>query len=118
MTITVDYYPGIVVIHLNGAFCYNSIDPAKNTWEEVIDMDIPAVAIDCGGLTSIDSSALGTLVHFFKNTSAKDIPLIFFDLSDSVNKIFSAARFDKFFNIMSRTDFEEQYCPSIVREML
>jgi anti-anti-sigma regulatory factor len=48
-------------------------------------------------------------VKFLHNSMAHNIKLIFFDLNESISRIFNKAKLNKIFTILSREDFEKLY---------
>ena len=60
-------------------------------------------------MTFVDSSAIGTFVKFLHNSMALNFKLVFFDLNESISRIFGKAKLNKIFTILTREDFESLY---------
>lgn len=99
----------VLIFAVVGDFCFESIKYSEETWNQCLTKNPEVVAIDCGGITFIDSAAIGTLVKFYNKTSEAGIPLIFYGLGKRLIEVFRIARLDSLFNIMSKKDFEVKY---------
>ncbi len=107
--ITIDAHGDLIVISIKGEFYIESIQYAESVWDEQVAKHPRIIGIDCRDIKFIDSSAIGILVKFLNNAMAKNIELIFFDLSQTLMNVFKTARLGNFFRIMDRESFEEQH---------
>ena len=100
------------ILKISGEFFLGQVRQVEETWNSLV-ADSPAtVAVDCGEMTFIDSSAIGTFVKVLNNGMTLGIKLVFFDLNESIERIFSKAKLNKIFSVLSREDFERIYMKS------
>jgi len=99
----------IVILHIDGEFYIENIQKVEGIWGEQISKKPEVIALDCGKLEYIDSSAIGTLVKFLNSAMNKQIKLVFYDLSPSIGQIFRTARLNNFFTIMTGAQFKKEY---------
>lgn len=99
----------IIIIHIDGEFYIENIQKVEGIWGEQISKKPGVIAIDCGKLEYIDSSAIGTLVKFLNSAMNKQIKLVFYDLSPSIGQIFRTARLNNFFTITTGAQFLKEY---------
>jgi anti-anti-sigma factor len=100
------------VIRIRGEFFLGHVRQVEDTWNALVADGPETIAIDCGEMTFIDSSAIGTFVKFLNNSMSLGIKLVFFDLSESIERIFSKAKLNKIFFVLSREEFERLYMNS------
>jgi anti-anti-sigma factor len=67
------------------------------------------IAINCKGLESMDSSAIGSIVKLLHSAKTRGIMLLFYDLNPLLQKLFVTAKLNRYFNITTRSDFEKRY---------
>ncbi len=109
MEVRVERTGDIVVIHLAGSFNIDTIATAEKALMKEEMRGASLIALYCEKLKSIDSSAIGFLVKFFKFVRERDVSLVMCDLSDLIYRIFVTARLDRFFTLMTRAEFEERH---------
>ena len=109
MEVSVERIGDIIVIHLAGSFNIDTIASAENALMREEMRSGSLIAVYCEKLKSIDSSAIGFLVKFFKFVRERDITLVMCDLSEMIYRIFVTARLDRFFTIMTRAEFEKRH---------
>lgn len=99
----------IIIMHIDGEFYIENIQKVEGIWSEQISKQPDVIALDCGKLEYIDSSAIGTLVKFLNSAMNKQIKLVFYDLSPSIGQIFRTARLNNFFTITTGAQFQKEY---------
>lgn len=109
ISITTADHGSLKIVMIRGEFFLGHVRQVEDTWNALVADKPEIIAIDCGEMTFIDSSAIGTFVKFLNNSLSLGIKLIFFDLSDSIERIFSKAKLNKIFSVLSREDFERLY---------
>jgi len=109
INLSVEANGGLIIISISGEFYIENIQKVENAWNEQVMKSPETIAINCGGLLYIDSSAIGTLVKFLNSAMNKNIKLVFFDLNPSIQQIFKTARLNNFFTITSKENFEREY---------
>ncbi len=109
MDISVEEHGKTIIVRISGEFYLGNIKEVEKMWDEQVQTGPRVIAFDCSELSFIDSSAIGTLVKFLNNSDKFDIKLIFFDLNNSIEKIFSTAKLNKIFTITSGQEFREDY---------
>jgi len=97
------------IIRIKGEFFLGYVRQVEETWNQLAAGSPEIIAIDCREMTFVDSSAIGTFVKFLHNSMALNFKLIFFDLNESIIRIFSKAKLNKIFTILSREDFNSIY---------
>ncbi len=112
ISITTADHGSLKIVTIRGEFFLGHVRQVEDTWNGLVADKPEIIAIDCGEMTFIDSSAIGTFVKFLNNSLSLGIKLIFFDLSDSIERIFSKAKLNKIFSVLSREDFERLYMKS------
>ncbi len=105
----VEQFGDIVVYHIEGIFNIDSLTKIEYVWMAQIRKMPRVIAINCQKLESLDSSAIGFIVKFFNYAMAQGIMLVFYDLNPLLQKLFATAKLDRYFNITSRSDFENRY---------
>jgi anti-sigma B factor antagonist len=109
VSIDIDDHGVLKIIRIKGEFFLGYVRQVEETWNKLVLMSPEVIAIDCRDMTFVDSSAIGTFVKFLHNSMAHNIKLIFFDLNESISRIFNKAKLNKIFTILSREDFEKLY---------
>jgi anti-sigma B factor antagonist len=104
-----DEFGDIIIIHICGEFYIENIQNVEEVWNLQLMKNPKIIAINCGNLSYIDSSAIGTLVKFLNVSMNRKIKLIFYDLSPLARQIFQTARLNNFFTIISKEEFESVY---------
>ncbi len=99
----------VTIIHFYTNLETNVISEAEKVWNMVLEKKPTILALDFTRIEFVDSLGLSHLVKLTKNSIIKDVELIFFGTSASVKSLFAMATLDKFFNIMSKATFENQY---------
>jgi anti-sigma B factor antagonist len=97
------------IIRIKGEFFLGYVRQVEEAWNQLAAASPELIAIDCKEMTFVDSSAIGTFVKFLHNSMAHNIKFVFFDLNDSIARIFSKAKLNKIFTILSREDFDNLY---------
>ncbi len=106
VSIEIDDRGSTKIIRIKGEFFLGYVRQVEDTWNRLLDMAPEIIAIDCHEMTFIDSSAIGTFVKFLHHSLSKNVKLIFFDLNESIARIFNKAKLNKIFNILTRDEFE------------
>jgi|GEM_PF-130151 len=104
----------VVVLDIKGQFYLESIPDVESVWKTQIAMDPKVMALNCSELTGVDSSAIGTMVHFLNSAMENKIELVFYDLNPSIQKLFRTAHLDSFFTITTKEEFENKYANQCV----
>ena len=99
----------VKIIKIKGEFFLQFIRSVEEAWNGLVATGAECIAIDCGELVFLDSSAIGTLVKLLNYANTHNIKLIFFDLNEPIIRIFSKAKLNKIFTILTRDDFEKLY---------
>jgi len=102
-------YGKVVVLVVEGELFLGNIKGLEIVWDEQIEKKPEVIALNCGGITFMDSSAIGSLVKFHNQAGRIGIQLVCIDLTPSLMKIFVAAKLDKIFTIVSEQEFKEKY---------
>lgn len=109
VSIDIDERGSLKIIRIKGEFFLGYVRQVEETWNKLVTTSPEVIAIDCRDMTFVDSSAIGTFVKFLHNSMAHNIKLVFFDLNDSISRIFNKAKLNKIFTILERDEFEKVY---------
>lgn len=105
----------LLIMHLQGRLFIESLNDVTKKWEGMVKKKPGTIAIDCAGLDSIDSSAIGTLVKFFNDAMSRNIELVCYDLNPSIKKLFYTIHLEKFFPVMSGQKFRKEYMKNVLQ---
>lgn len=97
------------IIRIKGEFFLGYVRQVEDAWNQMAAASPAVIAIDCKDMTFVDSSAIGTFVKFLHNSMALEFKLVFFDLNESILRIFRKAKLNNIFTILSREDFNSLY---------
>jgi anti-sigma B factor antagonist len=109
VTIDVVEQGALKIIRIKGEFFLGYVRQVEEAWNQLAAASPEVIAIDCKDMTFVDSSAIGTFVKFLHNSMAHNFKLVFYDLNDSIARIFGKAKLNKIFTILSREDFDKLY---------
>ena len=98
-----------IIVHARGEWNLSNIKDMELTFSEVLDKKPGLIAIDCKDLSGIDSTAIASLVKILRRSKEFNIKLIFFDLNPNIQHTFKLMTLNKFFTIMTRQRFEEEF---------
>jgi anti-anti-sigma factor len=104
-----EQFGDIVVIHLNGTFNIDNVTKIETIVMDQFTREPQLIAINCKGLESMDSSAIGSIVKLLHSAKTRGIMLLFYDLNPLLQKLFVTAKLNRYFNITTRSDFEKRY---------
>lgn len=99
----------VIIIRLSGEFNISNLKEVESAWNEQLTKNPKIIAINCENLNYIDSSAIGTLVKFLNAAMNKNIQLIFYELSNSIQQMFATSRLNRFFKITTKAKFEAEH---------
>lgn len=103
--LTIKEFNNTVIITILGAFNIHNLKMVEDVWNEQLTKKPTTIALDCCGLESLDSSAIGTTVKFFNSAMDRNIRLVFFDLNPMIQKLFATAKLTRFFTITTGEEF-------------
>ncbi len=103
----------IIILVFTGEFYIDNLPEVERVWRDAVYKKPRLIAMNCQGITHIDSTAISTLVKFLNEAMTKNIRLIFYDLNPSVQRLFEVARLHRFFTITTRERFEKKFCVSM-----
>ncbi len=110
MNIKVEHSGEMIIIHLSGSLNIDNLFDVEKAMLGEVEAGARLMAVYCKNLGSLDSSAIGFFVKFFKYTTERGILLVICDLNPLLLRLFATARLDRYFKIMTRADFEVRYC--------
>lgn len=99
----------LIIIFLQGDFYLERVKEVKELWNQQTELNPEVVAINCSELEHVDSSGIATFFKIFEESSKQDITLLFYDLSPAVQQLFKIARLEKFFTILTKEEFADEY---------
>lgn len=100
---------GLIIVHLSGDMNISIIDEAESFLSKLLTKQPSVIALDCGGLNSIDSTMVSLFVKFLSKAKTSKIKLIFFDLKQTIKHTLDVMQLNRFFTIISKKRFEEEY---------
>lgn len=113
--VTVDDYGTIIVLTLEISFNQASIPVINTVWEEAIKKNPQVLAINFGNIDYIDSTAISTLNKYLKQSLAKKITFVLFNLTPHVSDILDMVNLKKFFTILTKEEFHKKYLKNLDR---
>jgi anti-anti-sigma factor len=109
ITLDVDDFGTVVVIHFFGILTRDTIKEVEETWNDQLEKNPDTIAFDLKQLTQIDSISINHIFKLSRNAAEKNIKLIAFDANESLKKIFEVIKLDKVITFMSRPKFESEF---------
>ena len=108
INLNIEQIDDIIIIHLSGSFNIENLSRVEAVWMDQVCRNPRIIALDCGELEGLDSSAIGSIVQFFNFAMNRNIQLTFYDLKPIIQKLFSTARLNRYFNITTKHEFENR----------
>lgn len=99
----------IIVITFSGEVVLSNVDKARSIFHEEIESAPEAVAFDCRGVTSLDSSGLGMFIGFSKEATKRNMKIILYDIPEEISRLFNISKLTGFFEITSEEEFKKTY---------
>ncbi len=109
VSIDVEDHGKLQIIKIRGEFFLGYVRQVEETWNKTVAANPEVMAIDCSEMTFVDSSAIGTFVKFLHYAMSHNMKLLFFDLNESISRIFNKAKLNKIFLILTREEFDTMY---------
>ena len=109
LTIDIEEKGDVIVFNIRGEFYMGNVEKVEKIWEEQVRKNPSIIALNCGGIEFVDSTAIGTLVKFFNHAMKNSIKIIFFDLNSEIRQLFETSRLMKLFTITTGDRFREEY---------
>lgn len=109
ISIDIDDHGSVKILRIKGEFFLGYVRQVEETWNKLVSAAPEVIGIDCREMTFVDSSAIGTFVKFLHNSVTHNLKLVFFDLNESISRIFNKAKLNKIFTINTREEFENQF---------
>ncbi|HOT45400.1 MAG TPA: STAS domain-containing protein [Spirochaetota bacterium] len=98
-----------IVVTASGEWNLGNIKDMEVVFTEILAKKPGMIAINCKNLNGVDSTAIASLVKILRKTKEMNIKLIFFDLSPNIYHTFELMTLNKFFTIMTRQRFDEEF---------
>lgn len=105
----VEKYGNISIIHMHGDFYLERVKQAREIWDQQASSKPEVIAIRCDKLEHVDSSGIAAFFKFFDDSIKKDIKLLFYDLNPDIKKLFELAGLYKYFKILTKDEFDNNY---------
>ncbi|WP_176560079.1 STAS domain-containing protein [Brevibacillus dissolubilis] len=99
--ITIQESDGFTVIQLKGKFIYGQTDTARQKLNE-LDITSNGYIFDLSQLSFIDSTGIGTLIHFSKRVGTKKIAILVLD--PLILQLFTISKLHLIFPLVSTHD--------------
>lgn len=109
ITLDVDDFGTVIIIHFYGTLMSDTIKELEETWNEQLEKSPDVVAFDLYNLTQIDSISINHVFKLARIAAEKNIKLVAFDANESMKKIFEVIKLDKVITFMSKQKFEAEY---------
>ncbi len=104
------------ILSLEGEFVHQNVMKFDEVWDNVIMGKPRVVAVECSGMSYIDSSAIGTLVKVVNRSRNDDYSVVFLDIVDPIKRILSVARLDALFEMYNSADFYKKFSQELKNE--
>lgn len=99
----------LTIVHGRGDWNLGNIKDVEAVFSMLIDNKPQTIAINCKELVSVDSTAIATMVKILRKTREQATRLVFYDLSLNIQNTFNLMTLNKFFTIMNKERFEEEF---------
>jgi len=106
---TIEDHGTILICHVKGEVNINTFNTLEKALGQMLSKRPFFIAIDFKDVHQVDLTGISGLVKFSRATIMKDIELILFGLSDSIEEIFALSGLNRFFNILPEEEFKEEY---------
>ena len=101
---------GWCIVALHGKFIVRNLTAVRRVLEKTEAGSWRGIALDMGGISQVDSSAITLLVNFQRRLIQKNGLLVLFGMRSEIAEIFSIVGIDRLFRICTdRADFEALY---------
>ncbi len=100
---------GKIIVTAIGEWNLGNIKEMEVVFTDILAKKPDMIAINCKDLIGVDSTAIASLVKILRKTKELNIKLIFFDLSQNIYHTFELMTLNKFFTIMTKSRFEEEF---------
>ena len=98
-----------IIVSAWGEWNLGNIKDMEIVFSAILDKKPAMIAINCKNLIGVDSTAIASLVKILRKTKEMNIKLIFFDLSPTIQHTFELMTLNKFFTIMTKNRFDEEF---------
>ena len=100
---------GITEIIINGNLNIHNIDLLEVKFRDILAESgtVKAIVVNCENLESIDSSGLGILISFSRQSEKNEIPFYLCALNRRVSTLFDISNLDRYFKIISADEFKQ-----------
>jgi anti-anti-sigma factor len=109
LTVKAEIRGTLAVISIEGSLINEHMNKMIMLWDTLMRKKPAIIAFDCDLLTTIDSTAIGTIVRFLNETREKNIRLIFFDIDEPILHLIQTARLDRFIEITTGEKFRSEF---------
>ena len=92
--------PPLAVIDLNGEINGNAEEQLNRAYEEAINHDLRAIALNFNGVSYINSTGIALIVSILARARRDDIPLLTYGLSPHYLEIFEITRLIDFLRVV------------------
>lgn len=94
-----------IVIELNGRIIYDTEEKLKTFLKNVLnEINVKNIIINLNKLTYINSSGIGILVKFLRDTKDRNIKLILCEPKDTIYEVFKITNLTQVFNIKEKLE--------------
>ncbi len=98
-----------IIVAAAGEWNLGNIKVMEIVFSDILGTRPAMIAINCKNLVGVDSTAIASLVKMLRKTKEMNIKLIFFDLSPNIFHTFELMTLNKFFTIMTKKKFDEEF---------
>lgn len=98
-----------IIVAASGEWNLGNIKEMEVVFTAILNKKPAMIAINCKNLMGVDSTAIASLVKILRKTKEMNTKLIFFDLSANIHHTFELMTLNKFFTIMTKDRFDEEF---------
>ncbi len=109
MTLNSEQHGQVLIVYIEGFLIHETIEELMKLLNDQLGKDICTIGLDCKELRTIDPSSVERLTRFLSDIILSGIKLVFYNLSDSVSKIFKQSEWNNIFSIMTEPGFFQEY---------
>ncbi len=99
----------IAIVSISGEISMSTVSYIDDACREYLVPETKVFALDMRGVTFIDSFGISRILKISKAYSANDSKFLLINMNDNIRQIFKIATFDKFFTIMTKSEFDNKY---------
>ncbi len=99
------------LLRLSGTFDLYAVPGFRMAMEPLVESGADDIALDLAGVTHLDSSAMGILIHFMSAMREQGRTILLTRVRPEHLRIFEVVRLDKIFLMVDGAEFDRNFPP-------